>query len=77
MSKLKDKLSANMRNVRENPPSGSSGAQPQAAEHPAAKPAPKAPPHKAKKPAPATGGASGNEVHDSGGELFPSRVWPD
>lgn len=73
MSKLKDKLSANMRNVRENPqPAAGDTARVSGA---AQKPAPKAPNRKPVDTRPAAG--SGGEVPESGTELFPSRVWPD
>ncbi|MHB8414635.1 MAG: hypothetical protein ACYDDA_13125 [Acidiferrobacteraceae bacterium] len=76
MSKLKDKLSANMRNVRENPQptAGDTGRVPGATR----KLAPKASMAN-EKPAdarPAAGNSSG-EVPESGTELFPARVWPD
>ncbi|MHB1951247.1 MAG: hypothetical protein ACYCQK_07200 [Acidiferrobacteraceae bacterium] len=78
MSKLKDKLSANMRNVRENPQPGSGDTArrvPDAAVRPAPKtPAPHAKPAGAK-PAPAR--SLGGEVPESGTALFPERVWPD
>ena len=72
MSKLKDKLSANMRTVKANQPhtpAKSAPAKPnaQAAEKPAAAPKPKQP---------ATPKIAG-DVPNSGTTLFPDRVWPD
>ena len=75
MSKLKDKLSANMRAVKANQHSPSTKAthapakpQPKAAEKPAA-PAPRR--------APASGNSLRDEVPNSNNVLFPERVWPD
>ena len=75
MSKLKDKLSANMRMVKAN--QHSPAAKPTHAAAPA-KPLPKA----AEKPAaprraPASGDSLRDEVPSSASELFPTRVWPD
>ena len=74
MSKLKDKLSANMRTVKANQPQTSAKSAPapaksnaQAAAKPAAAPKPKQP---------ATPKIAG-DVPDSGATLFPDRVWPD
>ena len=78
MSKLKDKLSANMRTVKAN--------QPQAAAKPAStQPAPANKPHPqaGAKPAPAAKPSRpstkkvAGDVPDSGATLFPDRVWPD
>lgn len=76
MSKLKDKLSANMRTVKAN--------QPQSTAKPApapAKPNPQAgakqvPAPKPSQPAPQKQKIAG-DVPDSGAKLFPDRVWPD
>ena len=75
MSKLKDKLSANMRAVKANQHSPSTKAthapakpQPKAAEKPAA-PAPRR--------APASSDSLRDEVPNSANVLFPTRVWPD
>ena len=73
MSKLKDKLSANMRAVKANQQSASSKAT-----HVPAKPLPKA----AEKPAaprraPASSDSLRDGVPDSANVLFPTRVWPD
>ena len=72
MSKLKDKLSANMRTVKANQPQTPAKPAPakpntQAAAKPAA--APKSNP-------PATPKIAG-DVPNSGTTLFPDRVWPD
>ena len=73
MSKLKDKLSANMRAVKANQQSSSTKAT-----HVPAKPLPKA----AEKPAaprraPASSDSLRDGVPDSANVLFPTRVWPD
>ena len=75
MSKLKDKLSANMRTVKAN--------QTQTSAKPASAPAAKPNPQAGAKPAPtpkpsqqATRKVAG-DVPDSGATLFPDRVWPD
>lgn len=70
MSKLKDKLSANMRAVK------ASQAAPTPAKviHKAAeKPATNPPPRRA----PVAGNTLRDEVPNSSTELFPTRVWPD
>lgn len=72
MSKLKDKLSANMRTVKANQPQTqgkSAPAKPNA--QAAAKPAP------ASKPAQRSSKKVAGDVPDSGTTLFPERVWPD
>jgi len=75
MSKLKDKLSANMRTVKANQPQSStkSGTVPTAKPNAqaAAKPAP------APKPSQRANKKVAGDVPDSGGTLFPDRVWPD
>jgi hypothetical protein len=67
MSKLKDKLSANMRMVKAH----QQPAEPAkaASDKPAAKPA-------AEKPAAPSKPLAG-EVPQSGTALFPTRIWPD
>ena len=77
MSKLKDKLSANMRVVKANQQPANKPAAKPAAKSAASKPAK---PAASKKSAPRTSGAvadSMGEVPNSGSALFPSRVWPD
>lgn len=74
MSKLKDKLSANMRMVKANQqPAPTKAAAP-------AKPVTK-PVEKPAAPAPRRVAAAdktmAGEVPNSGTELFPTRVWPD
>ena len=77
MSKLKDKLSANMRTVKANQPQAAKPGSAQAA--PAAKPNTQA----AAKPAAAPKASQparkkvAGDVPDSGATLFPDRVWPD
>ena len=77
MSKLKDKLSANMRMVKANQKSPAAKQthaaapakpQPKAAEKPAA-PAPRR--------APPSSDSLRDGVPDSANVLFPTRVWPD
>lgn len=78
MSKLKDKLSANMRTVKANQPQTSAKSAP-AHPAPSAKPNTQAreKPASAPKPRqPATRKVAG-DVPDSGAKLFPDRVWPD
>ena len=78
MSKLKDKLSANMRVVKANPKSPAATPA-KAVTKPIAKSA-AAKPAATKKPAPRAPAAaqdSMGEVPNSGSSLFPSRVWPD
>ena len=75
MSKLKDKLSANMRAVKASQHSPSTKATHAVAP---AKPLPKA----AEKPAaprraPASSDSLRDGVPDSANVLFPTRVWPD
>lgn len=81
MSKLKDKLSANMRMVKANQQSSTAEpARAQAAAKPikqaAAKPAATKPVAKTT-PRPAARKTVSGDVPDSGTALFPSRVWPD
>lgn len=78
MSKLKDKLSANMRTVKANQAQTSAKPAPAQAA-PSAKPKPKAGDKPASAPKPrqtATRKVAG-DVPDSGAKLFPDRVWPD
>ena len=78
MSKLKDKLSANMRTVKANQPKAS--AKPASAQPaPAAKPSPQAgaKPAPARKPSQPASKKVAGDVPDSGATLFPDRVWPD
>lgn len=73
MSKLKDKLSANMRAVKANQHVEKTPAPAKPAAAPAT---PKATPVATKKKSEAV--ASGNVVpENSGTTLFPTRVWPD
>ena len=77
MSKLKDKLSANMRMVKASQRPATKPAAKPIAKSAASKPATPAAP---KKSAPRTSGDvadSMGEVPNSGSALFPSRVWPD
>ncbi|MHB8915105.1 MAG: hypothetical protein ACYC4K_04760 [Thiobacillus sp.] len=75
MSKLKDKLSANMRTVKANQPhtpaksapAHAAPAKSQAAEKPVSKPKPQV---SAPKKVP-------GDVANTGTSLFPDRVWPD
>ena len=81
MSKLKDKLSANMRMVKANQQSPAAApAKVQAAAKPnkkaVTKPSATAPAAKTA-PRPAARPAVPGDVPDSGTALFPSRVWPD
>ena len=80
MSKLKDKLSANMRTVKANQPQGPAKPAPAKPHAPvaakpnapvAAKPAP------APKPNPPATPKIAGDVPNSGTTLFPDRVWPD
>jgi hypothetical protein len=79
MSKLKDKLSANMRTVK----AGQAPAAPEqvqaASEKPAAKPAAEKPAAAGKPAKEAAAGARTvpGDVPQSGTALFPARVWPD
>ena len=79
MSKLKDKLSDNMRTVKAN--QGQTPRQPAKTASAAAtsKPASATPAGAGRKPAGgvATSESSSGDVPQSGTELFPSRVWPD
>ena len=78
MSKLKDKLSANMRMVKAS--QQSPAAKPTHASAPA-KPAHKAAEKPVAAPARHRTSASGDSLRDevpsSASELFPTRVWPD
>ena len=77
MSKLKDKLSANMRMVKANQPSPAAKMTPAATP---AKPLPKAaekPIAPAPRRVPASSDSLRDEVPSSASELFPTRVWPD
>lgn len=80
MSKLKDKLSANMRMVKANQqpaaPAKAQAAKPgkKAAAKPSATP-PAA--NTAPRRAPAANKPMSGSVPDSGSALFPKRVWPD
>ena len=81
MSKLKDKLSANMRMVKANQQSPTAApAKTQAAATPSkkavAKPLATAPAAKTA-PRPVARKTVSGDVPDSGTALFPSRVWPD
>ena len=71
MSKLKDKLSANMRMVKANQPQPTAPAKAQAPAKPVAKAA-------TEKPAAAPSSAPlAGDVANSCTALFPARVWPD
>ena len=78
MSKLKDKLSANMRMVKasQKPASAQSANKP-VAKPAAAKPVASAAPKKTTARAPAVSKTTTGEIPASGTALFPSRVWPD
>lgn len=76
MSKLKDKLSANMRAVKANQQQAAT-APAKAKDKPIAKPAAEKP-VAAKTPArTSTAKPVSGEVPQSGTALFPARVWPD
>lgn len=81
MSKLKDKLSANMRMVKANQQSPTAApAKAPAATKPVKKAAAKPAPAAAAKTAarrPAAHKTVAGDVADSGSTLFPTRVWPD
>ena len=78
MSKLKDKLSANMRMVKANQkPASAQPANKPVAKPAAAKPAASAAPKKTPASAPAVNKTTTGEIPESGTTLFPSRVWPD
>lgn len=77
MSKLKDKLSANMRMVKANqqpgaaqPAKAATSSKPTTETKPAAQPTSPA-------RTPATSKATSGEIPASGTALFPTRVWPD
>lgn len=80
MSKLKDKLSANMRTVKANQQPAAPArtqASAKAAQQPVARPAD---PRSAAKPAaarPETVRSTASKVSAGGSTLFPARVWPD
>jgi hypothetical protein len=71
MSNVKDKLSANIRAVKDKQEPEASKQPRAAAGKPAAKPA------AAKKTAPRKPARKAPAVPESGTELFPTRVWPD
>lgn len=77
MSKLKDKLSANMRMAKENHPQTPAKTAPQQS------PTPAVTHHAADKQAAEKNAQSPvvktvpGDVPDSGSKLFPDRVWPD
>lgn len=70
MSKLKDKLSANMRMAKENHPQAPAKAAP-------AQPTTPSTPVPATHPQPPATKIVPGDVPDSGSKLFPDRVWPD
>ena len=76
MSNVKDKLSANIRAVKDKQETAEETRQPRAA---ARKPAAKSTaPRKSPKKVPARGKTTvPGDVPESGTALFPSRVWPD
>ena len=75
MSNVKDKLSANIRAVKDKQETAEETKQPKAARKPAAK---STAPRKSPKKTPASGKTTvPGDVPESGTELFPSRVWPD
>jgi len=74
MSKLKDKLSANMRTVKASQEPAAAETVKPVPETPAAKPAVTSKP--ASKAAAGATTLSG-EVPQSGTALFPTRIWPD
>ena len=75
MSKLKDKLSASVRQAKavQQPAKQQAAAKPAPAPAAAKSAAQPAKQQKAEK----TKAASANQVPQSGTELFPQRVWPD
>ncbi len=79
MSKVSDKLSANIRTVKAGQePTGAAQAK-TTSDKPAAKPA-RTKRGAARKPAsrtPKRGTTKPGDVPESGTELFPARVWPD
>lgn len=77
MSKLKDKLSANMRMVKANQQPQAAAPAKAAAEKPAAKPAEKPAAAPSKPAAAAPRKPQSGEIPHSGTALFPTRVWPD
>ena len=75
MSNVKDKLSANIRAVKDEQEPAATKQPKAAARKPAAK---TTAPRKSPKKAPARGNATvPGDVPESGTELFPARVWPD
>jgi hypothetical protein len=79
MSKLKDKLSANMRTVKAGQEQAAPEQAKAASEKPAAKSAADKPAATSKpaKHAPASAKTVPGDVPPSGTALFPARVWPD
>ena len=77
MSKLKDKLSNNMRMAKENQPQAPAKAAPGQAQAPQPKPAVVNKPAPAQNPQPAEPKHVPGDVPDTGNKLFPDRVWPD
>ena len=80
MSNVKDKLSANIRAVKDKQEPAANKQPKAAAGKPAAKPAAakKTAPRKPARKAPASSTTSvPGDVPESGTALFPSRVWPD
>lgn len=77
MSKLKDKLSANMRTVKADQEQAAPEQAKAASEKPAARPAAKPAAGKPAKDATAGAKTVPGDVQPSGTALFPARVWPD
>ena len=81
MSKLSDKLSANMRTVKANQPQTSAKAAPVKTTPPPSAPGKTTPRQpalvKTAPPAPTPGKKVPGDVPDTGTALFPTRVWPD
>ena len=80
MSNVKDKLSANIRAVKEGQEPATGEPAKATSEKPAARPAAKktAAPRKPAKSAPARAKTTvPGDVPESGTALFPTRVWPD
>ena len=78
MSKLKDKLSANMRMVKANQQSPTAApAKTPVAAKPIKKTAAKPVATKTAARRPAASKTVAGDVADSGSTLFPTRVWPD
>ncbi|HEY5644709.1 MAG TPA: hypothetical protein VIS76_02095 [Pseudomonadales bacterium] len=75
MSNVKDKLTASMRTVKAGGKPAAGKKTKAASGKPAAK---STAPRKSPKKAPASGKTTvPGDVHESGTELFPTRVWPD